>query len=142
MTSDQRMDHDEVRRRSAEALKKIFEQVYDQPTEQQKLFLEHLGAKPQNGLFTVGNSGSTAWMWVKGEAIDLRLIKTTEPERGKEFASQLLNQICKYADETTVTLLLKVESKDLNGLSEADLLAWYRRRGFVGDANGMVREPQ
>ena len=52
-----------------------------------------------------------------------------------------LERLCEYADRHDVVLFLEVETFYPGGLDEAPLLAWYRRFGFQGDRQEMIREP-
>lgn len=67
--------------------------------------------------------------------------------RGQGWASKLLDEVLADADREGVTLLLNVDP-DGTGLDEAQLRAFYSRRGFVPWApagspveRGMRREP-
>jgi hypothetical protein len=76
-----------------------------------------------------------------GDAIYVMKIKTSERLRGQGAASEALAWLCSLADEHSVTLCLEVEPFDFGGLSEAELLGWYKRFGFTGNAREMIREP-
>ena len=73
-----------------------------------------------------------------GDAVYIMKIRSTEPNEGR--ASQTLDQICEFADDSAVELFLEVEEDD--GLNAQELADWYYRRGFRGDLTEMIREPK
>ncbi len=76
-----------------------------------------------------------------GDEIHIMKISTPPKRQGQGEASQTLDEICGLADELGVTLFLEVERFGDGGLAEGELLDWYWRRGFRGDAQEMIREP-
>lgn len=50
--------------------------------------------------------------------------------RRKRIATALLNFVCQEADANCITLMLTAHPMDDEGLSEAQLVAWYQRFGF------------
>src|SRR6059058_2728528 len=76
----------------------------------------------------------------KGVTIDLMLgvketgalitrIEVHEPFRGKGYASEMMKEVIKDADEQGVILFLTVDS-DGTGLGNLELRRWYFRLGF------------
>lgn len=59
-------------------------------------------------------------------------IFTDHEQRGRGFATRLLEEICRDADHEGVDLILEVCPIDLNrpGLAQSELSDWYRRHGF------------
>lgn len=56
---------------------------------------------------------------------ELHALHVPEEDRRKGYASQLLHDICREADEHHLTLMLSVEETDKERLAE-----WYTRFGF------------
>jgi GNAT superfamily N-acetyltransferase len=56
--------------------------------------------------------------------------------RGKGIGSRLLTQVCADADRCGVDLCIHVAS--YGRMSDADLIAWYGRYGFVAREDGML----
>lgn len=67
-------------------------------------------------------------------------INVPEAHRGKGIASTLLKECCEEADRTKT--VLKLEVVPTGGLTQLQLVHWYRRNGFKTTAgNVMVRQP-
>ena len=71
-------------------------------------------------------------------AVYIMKIRSTIRNEGR--ASETVDQICEFADDSAVELFLEVEEND--GLSAQALADWYYRRGFRGDLTEMIREPR
>ena len=60
--------------------------------------------------------------------------------RGEGVGSKLLREVCEDADREGILLTLSaiasiaVNQGKVKGLAQADLMAWYRRYGFIDDA--------
>ncbi len=70
------------------------------------------------------------------EALKLNQIVSEEP--GKGHASDALDSLVEYADSAGKPVYLNPAS--LGGLTQEQLVAWYRRHGFVPVGKGMVHE--
>jgi hypothetical protein len=71
-------------------------------------------------------------------------IEVGNEERGKGYATQLLNEICMDADRERIRLWLEIAPDESNGLDYVQLLSWYKRHGFEQFMMEgiMVRDPQ
>lgn len=86
------------------------------------------------------------------KSVNLMEISTVSYERGKGEASSLLKDVCQLADKHGVTIYANAHpiKKTLadRPLPAADLLAWYKRNGFVEASEpaargvNIVRKPQ
>lgn len=56
---------------------------------------------------------------------ELHALNVPEEDRRKGYATQLLHDVCREADEQALTLMLSVDGED-----KARLAAWYSRYGF------------
>jgi len=63
-----------------------------------------------------------------GHGYAIRRINTPQELRGRGYASRVLRQIIADADREGVRLYL--EPAATGGLSQTQLVAWYRRHGF------------
>jgi GNAT superfamily N-acetyltransferase len=78
-----------------------------------------------------------------GDAIYLIKIMTDSEQRGEGAASKTLERLCEMADARGVTLFLEVEPfGPYDGPSTKELVSWYRRFGFEGRVDEMIREPR
>lgn len=93
--------------------------------------------------------GENVYSFVEGVTVGLRpsrvgdavyIMKIRSTVRNKGRASETLDQICEFADDSAVALFLEVEKDD--GLSAQKLADWYHSRGFRGDLTEMIREPK
>ncbi|MFE4860804.1 GNAT family N-acetyltransferase [Streptomyces sp. NPDC056670] len=88
------------------------------------------------GLVTaILNPGPTAT-----EPVTLEEIFVREEARGRGYATELLTRICSDVDAVSAVLILSVDP-GLDGLTYAQLVAWYERHGFQGspDDDVMIR---
>lgn len=76
-----------------------------------------------------------------GGSVYIMNVQTGYRSRGQGAASTALAQLCEVADAFQVELFLEVEVGENGGLDTVELLDWYHRFGFKGDAGEMVREP-
>lgn len=112
------------------------------PSEQQREFFLLAGATQPEPSFSMRDDGVSASINIRGEQFHISKIRTFERQRGEGRASKLLDRICQCADEAGVILTLRVEPERESGLGEQQLIDWYRRRGFTGDADEMTRTPR
>ena len=77
-------------------------------------------------------------------AVYIMKIRSTIRNEGR--ASETLDMICEFADDSAVTLFLEVKLflgvEEDDGLSAQELADWYHSRGFRGDRTEMIREPK
>lgn len=78
-----------------------------------------------------------------GDSLYIMNIRTDTTDRGKGSASKALATLCEMADRFGVVMFLEVEEEveESDGMDADQLLDWYWRNGFRGDAPKMVREP-
>lgn len=70
-------------------------------------------------------------------------VNTPFRHRGQGLAGRLLDEICADADQEGVTLILEPSPDGSPGsLPFDELVAFYGRRGFVMDQDGMRRRPR
>lgn len=63
--------------------------------------------------------------------------------RGQGYGKRILDMILEDADSEGVTLYLEPRSySDVNGLTQAELEAWYLRHGFEWLESVMIRQPR
>jgi hypothetical protein len=72
---------------------------------------------------------------------DLLLTGLRSFNKGSGRASKELKRIIKDADDTGVTLRLQAIPIGDDGLNQKQLVKWYRRHGFKGEPEEMVRPP-
>jgi len=130
-----------------EARRKLFQSLRDESwnrlSSEQKAFLSESTLREQSGQFVLVNEGSQAYLAACGETIRLGMIKTDEDKRGQGHAGRLLRRICELADQHGITLSLRAEPKALKiGLKQKELVQWYKRFGFAGKWNKMIRLPR
>ncbi len=66
-----------------------------------------------------------------GRCLKLRTLYVSHKHRGHGFGTQLLDLVIRAADQARVTLYLRPDSFGTGArLNDADLTAWYARRGF------------
>jgi GNAT superfamily N-acetyltransferase len=69
-------------------------------------------------------------------------IKVPEGSRGQGEASRALDAVLQQADQQGVTTFLKADPVGTGGMTQPQLEAFYKSRGFVSDgADGMIRKP-
>lgn len=109
---------------------------------EQNAFLSEPTLREQSGQFVLANEGSQAYLATSGETIHLGMIQTDEDKRGQGHACRLLRRICELADRYGITLSLRAEPKARKiGLKQKELVEWYKRFGFAGEWNKMIRLP-
>ena len=75
------------------------------------------------------------------DKVQLNLIATYYPDRGKGYASDCLQWLVCLADRYNVHIEGRVEPIGSLGLSKADLKRWYTRHGFKVDRNSYMFRP-
>lgn len=76
------------------------------------------------------------------DKVQLNLIATYYPDRGKGCASDCLRWLSRLADRYSVHIEGRVEPIGSLGLNKSDLKQWYTRHGFKVDRNSyMLRKP-
>lgn len=85
--------------------------------------------------FIVKGFASICLMPFDARSVNLMEIGTVSYERNKGEAGALLKSVCELADKHGVTIYANAHPirKNLSdrGMPAADLLAWYKRNGFV-----------
>lgn len=83
-----------------------------------------------------------AWFYEPFSAWCITRINVPEAARGQGHGTALLRAICEDADTKHVELILSPESS--GGLTQQELVSWYRRHGFNWTEPGymMERKPQ
>lgn len=67
---------------------------------------------------------------LRGGLLEITHVVTPEEERGKGYASMLLQKVCAEADAAGKVLLLNPKPYDTPQLSADELTAWYEGFGF------------
>lgn len=76
------------------------------------------------------------------DRMTINRLKVPENARGQGEASRALDAVLQQADEQGVTTYLKADPVGTGGMTQRQLEAFYKSRGFVSDgADGMVRKP-
>lgn len=77
---------------------------------------------------------------LSAQGIFLELLWVDGPHRRKGLGTELMNELCAYADATGQTIILNARSESM---TQPDTQAFYARFGFVaGIASIMKRVPQ
>lgn len=84
----------------------------------------------------------TASIAIDNDSITIRSIGTCKPARNRGQASELLQNICDAADENNLFIKLTPKPKHDKPLTVNELIKFYERFDFVGDASGMRRCPR
>lgn len=97
----------------------------------------HYGFKKPDG----GSHGFVQFIITSGNSARIHRLWTMEP--GKGNGSLMLRTLCELADHHGVELALKVVpiGRKPYPMSREQLRSWYRRHGFEGNANKLIRRP-
>ena len=104
-------------------------------------FLDLMGHYIEGEDYVFDNTQVTMRPTQRGDAIYIQKISTDPVYRGDGSASFALELICVTADETGVILCLIVEPFNDEPITSTELVGWYWKFGFRGDASEMIREP-
>lgn len=137
-----RLALEQLRERQKHFFREIRATMWERLTPKQREFLSRPELTEEHGQYVFKQNGSKAYLSPRGENISLTMIQTEEAQRGQGHASNLLRRICEMADEVGVTLSLMAEPKARKiGLVQSQLVKWYRRHGFKGECDKMIRPP-
>jgi GNAT superfamily N-acetyltransferase len=76
------------------------------------------------------------------DSMTINRLKVPENARGQGEASRALDAVLQQADDQGVTTFLKADPVGTGGMTQPQLEAFYKSRGFVSDgADGMIRKP-
>lgn len=76
--------------------------------------------------------------------LEVKSVRTEPESRNKGYAGQLLDEVCKEADESRTLLVLAPEPYDDGALTADQLSAWYAKNGFASidvESPLMCRDP-
>ena len=81
-------------------------------------------------------------LWASGpDSVHIQLVSVDKDKRERGHGTRMLEALCTEADRQGVTLELMPRQQEEDGLSTAELVAWYLKHGFAGDASHMKRLP-
>jgi GNAT superfamily N-acetyltransferase len=75
------------------------------------------------------------------DAVDISGLTVYPEARGKGHGNRGMQQLCKWADDFGIMLKLRVEAYDGFTLNDSQLVKFYRKFGFKGNKDRMIRKP-